>query len=192
MLKYAVLVSALFLCFFTSILDAQQLKRSDPKSPGQRIPGFNADSTFNSYMREKAKPHVWPDRMPTVTGDTTIDPHMPMYPHGKGTKDDILQSISPEDFVPVDKQPVPTYRVNPVYPDSARRTGLEGTVWLKALVDTDGMVKKAVVEKSDNRIFNDAAIQALLQWKFVPAMLDGKSVRVWAMVPFHFKLGPKK
>ena len=155
MLKYAILVTVLFLCFFTSILDAQQLKRPDHKVP------------------------VYPDRMPTVTGDTTIDPHMPIY-------------HAPQDFTPVDKQPVPTYRVNPVYPDSARRAGLEGTVWLKALVDTDGMVKKAVVVRSDNRIFDDAARQALLQWRFIPAILHGKFVRVWAMVPFHFKLGPKK
>jgi len=149
-----ILFAAAFLsCFLTSVLDAQPLKQQVPKKP------------------------VWPDRMPVVVGDTTLDRHMPVYT---------------PDFVPVDKQPVPLSSVNPVYPDSARRAGIEGTVWVKALVDTDGAVKKAVVMRSDNQIFDTAAIDAIMKWKFTPAIDKGKFVRVWVMVPFHFKLGPRK
>ncbi len=65
---------------------------------------------------------------------------------------------------------------------------MEGTVYVKILVDKEGKAKKAIVAKSDSEIFNDNAIKAALQWVFTPAMMNNGPVAVWAMVPFHFKL----
>ncbi len=94
----------------------------------------------------------------------------------------------PPDFIQVDKQPSPLKVVQPEYPDSARRGGIEGTVYVKILVQKDGKVRKAVVIKSDAEIFNEAAVKAALQWTFDPAMLHDKPVEVWAALPFRFKL----
>jgi len=44
----------------------------------------------------------------------------------------------PPDFVPVEKQPVPVKQVPPEYPDIAKRAGVQGTVWVKCLVDKEG------------------------------------------------------
>lgn len=94
----------------------------------------------------------------------------------------------PPDFVPVEQQPVPIKQVNPDYPEIARRAGVEGTVWVKILVDKEGRAKKAVIMKSDNDIFNEKATEAALKWVFTPAMMNNGPVAVWAAVPFRFKL----
>jgi protein TonB len=99
-----------------------------------------------------------------------------------------IQDADPPDFVPVEKQPVPVKQVQPVYPEIARRAGVEGTVWVKILVDKEGKAKKAVVMKSDAEIFDEPAKQAALQWVFTPAMMNNGPVSVWAAVPFRFKL----
>jgi len=99
-----------------------------------------------------------------------------------------IDEEEPPDFVPVEKQPVPVKQVQPDYPEIARRAGVEGTVWVKILVDKEGKAKKAVVMKSDAEIFNEPAIAAAKQWVFTPAIMNNGPVAVWAAVPFRFKL----
>ncbi len=118
----------------------------------------------------------------------------PTITTGAGTgqvevKQDIkIEDEDPPDFVPVEKLPVPVKQVQPEYPEIARRAGVEGTVWVKILVDKEGKSKKAVIMKTDAEIFNEPAIKAALQWVFTPAMMNNGPVAVWAAVPFRFKL----
>lgn len=94
----------------------------------------------------------------------------------------------PEIFISVERFPVPVKQVQPVYPPMAIRTGVEGTVWVKILIDRDGKAKKAIVSKSDSEILNDSAINAALEWLFTPAMMNSGPIAVWVCVPFRFKL----
>jgi protein TonB len=103
-------------------------------------------------------------------------------------QDIMIDEEDPPDFVPVEKTPVPIKQVQPDYPEIARRAGVEGTVWVKILVDKEGKAKKAVVMKSDAEIFNEPAIAAAKQWVFTPAIMNNGPVAVWAAVPFRFKL----
>ncbi|MER3525172.1 MAG: hypothetical protein C4326_14275 [Ignavibacteria bacterium] len=102
--------------------------------------------------------------------------------------------IAPEDepgmdeFIPVEKQPQIVKRVTPKYPDMALRAGLEGTVWVKILVDKDGLPKKAVVIKSTAELFNDAAVEAAMKFVFTPAVMNNGPVKVWVSIPFKFLL----
>lgn len=107
---------------------------------------------------------------------------------GMTIEQDINIDEDPPDFVPVEQSPVPVKQINPEYPEIARRAGVEGTVWVKILVDKEGKAKKAVVMKSDNTIFDENAIKAALGWVFTPAMMNNGPVAVWAAVPFRFKL----
>ena len=100
----------------------------------------------------------------------------------------IEEEPAPDAFVPVEKLPNPVRQVKPEYPDIARRAGIEGTVWVKILVDKQGKSKKAIVIKSDAEIFNEAALQAALQWVFTPAIMNSGPVAVWVAVPFRFQL----
>ena len=100
----------------------------------------------------------------------------------------IDEDPSADAFIPVEKQPVPVHIVRPEYPELAKRAGVEGKVFVKALVDKDGRVKKALILKSDAEIFNDAAIAAVMQWVFTPAQMNNGPVKVWAAVPLTFSL----
>jgi len=99
-----------------------------------------------------------------------------------------IEDEEPPDFLPVEKYPVPVKQVTPEYPEIARRAGVEGTVWVKILVDKEGKAKKAVVQKSDAEIFNEPAIAAAMQYLFTPAIMNNGPVAFWASIPFHFKL----
>jgi periplasmic protein TonB len=121
----------------------------------------------------------------------------PAMPTGEGSSAQIQQDIKVDEepamdaFVPVEKPPVPVKEVKPAYPDLAQRAQLEGTVWVKILVDKDGKAKKVAVIKSDNPIFDEPAKEAALQWVFTPAIMNNGPVAVWASVPFRFKLNGK-
>lgn len=93
-----------------------------------------------------------------------------------------------DEFIPVEKPPQIVKRVVPAYPAMAMRAGLEGTVYVKILVDKDGKPKKCVVIKSTTEIFNDAAVEAAMQFIFTPAVMNNGPVKVWVAVPFKFKL----
>jgi TonB family protein len=97
-------------------------------------------------------------------------------------------NTTPPDFVSYDTEPVAQHKVDAQYPEIANRTHLEGNVFLKLWVDTKGVVREAVVLKSDAEIFNQAAIDAAKQWIFKPAYAQGKPVAVWFSLPFRFRL----
>ncbi len=78
----------------------------------------------------------------------------------------------------------------PVYPREAARTGAQGTVVLKILVDVDGTPLQVVVqESSGNRWLDRAAREHVLKrWRFQPAMRDGQSVQAYGLVPINFTM----
>lgn len=105
-------------------------------------------------------------------------------------KEDIKVEDEPDinAFVPVEKYPSPVKTVQPAYPEIAKRAGVEGKVYVKALVDREGKVKKAVIFKSDAEVFNQSALDATYQWIFTPAIMNNGPVPVWVVVPFNFQL----
>lgn len=102
----------------------------------------------------------------------------------QGSKD-----IPPQDFVEVEKEPTVISKKDPVYPELALRAGIEGKVWVKVWVDTEGKARSVIVLKSDNDVFNQSAVEAAKQFVFTPAYLRGRPVSVWVSIPFKFRLG---
>jgi len=91
-------------------------------------------------------------------------------------------------FTPVEKQPEVVVHPVPVYPDLAKRAGVEGTVFVKILVNKEGKPIKAVVVKSDSEVFNQPSVDAALKFVFTPAIQHKSPVMVWVVIPFKFKL----
>jgi TonB family protein len=95
------------------------------------------------------------------------------------------------EFVPVQEIPVMVKEVKPIYPELARRSGVEGIVWLDVLVDKHGKVREAkcLKEQSVNlNIFCEAAIQAVLQCEFRPAISNNVPVACWGTTHIDFVL----
>jgi len=61
-------------------------------------------------------------------------------------------------------------------------------VWVKIWVNKRGKPHEVRIVKSDNEMFNDAAIAAAKQFLFTPAYMNNGPVSVWVTVPFKFRL----
>lgn len=92
--------------------------------------------------------------------------------------------VKPEDL---EGLPLALDRRPPIYPEAARRAGIQGTVLVKAHVREDGAVDSVQVARSIP-LLDGAAMAAVRQWRFEPARLKGKAVAVWAVVPVKFSL----
>lgn len=85
---------------------------------------------------------------------------------------------------------IPIARINPQYPRNAARDGIEGTVTLEVTVNPDGTVRSAkVIEAKPRGVFDAAAVQAVLKWKFKPKVINGQPVAQVGRLPMEFSLG---
>jgi protein TonB len=79
-------------------------------------------------------------------------------------------------------------RVDPVYPEAARRAGLQGVVFLEAIIAASGDIEEVAIVRSAGPLFDSAAVAAVRRWKYRPATLNGRAVRVLLNVTVSFRL----
>ena len=80
-----------------------------------------------------------------------------------------------------------TKTVNPSYPESARKRGIEGWVELAFTVMPNGTVDDVQVRTSSPAdVFDDAASRAIRQWRFEPILRNGEAVSQRAVVRLRF------
>lgn len=78
----------------------------------------------------------------------------------------------------------------PTYPPAARRMELQGRVMLNVEVLTDGLCGRIqVLKSSGHEMLDNAALQTVKKWRFVPARHAGMAVVKWCQVPIKFALG---
>ena len=77
--------------------------------------------------------------------------------------------------------------VPPVYPTMAKAQHISGGVTMDALIDAKGRVTTMKVISGPTPL-QQAAMEALKQWKYQPAMLDGKAVPMHLTVTIQFKV----
>ncbi|MGB7062634.1 MAG: TonB family protein [Candidatus Zixiibacteriota bacterium] len=116
---------------------------------------------------------------------------------GEGGGDSIAIEIpleeylpSREEFTPYDEAPVQLNEVTYEYPPLAKEAGIEGTVWIKALVDKSGKVRDALVYKQSGSSagFEEVAKEGAFKIKFKPAISNNQPVAVWVVYPVRFTL----
>ena len=78
-------------------------------------------------------------------------------------------------------------KVEPIYPELAKKARVQGKVTLKITVDEEGNVTDVSVIEG-HPLLDDAAINAVRQWKYSPTFLNGKPVSVMATVTVLFNL----
>ena len=81
-------------------------------------------------------------------------------------------------------------KVQPEYPELARVARLEGNVILQAIIHADGAVGDLEVLRCNrpNMGFEDAAVDAVRNWRYQPATQNGRPVEVYFTVFVEFKL----
>jgi len=116
---------------------------------------------------------------------------------GSGTRPVPPTPVTPKAPTPVDppKPPrvtvmqmaEPIQRVNPIYPEMAKRMRVSGKVELMGVLGTDGRIHELKVI-SGHPLLVKAAADAVLQWVYRPTILNGQAVEVSAPITVNFIL----
>lgn len=89
----------------------------------------------------------------------------------------------------VDSKPRVVRRSKVTYPELARKSKITGHVLLRFHLDERGSISRLQVIKADPPgIFEDAALASVKQWRFAPAMKNGRPVPYWVELPMPFIL----
>jgi len=76
--------------------------------------------------------------------------------------------------------------VSPIYPETARRLNMTGSVTVEAQIGADGKVKEVKVVEGEPMLAR-AAMIAVKQWKYRPSYLNGEPVESSSRVVLNFK-----
>jgi TonB family protein len=82
--------------------------------------------------------------------------------------------------------------VNPIYPEEAKKAGIEGIVILEATTDEYGRVVDVKVVKSVDPTLDQAALDAVKQWVYEPKVIDGKRRGITFTATVRFTLDKDK
>ena len=88
-----------------------------------------------------------------------------------------------------DQSPVAIHRVKPNYPPAAKRIGKEATVIVRAVIDAQGKVVRAVVlPGKETQHFKEETLEAVQRWRFAPGKVGGKPVMCVVEFPVDFSI----
>jgi D-alanyl-D-alanine endopeptidase (penicillin-binding protein 7) len=100
-----------------------------------------------------------------------------------------LKTVSAESVCDEITHPVVVEKINPVYPPEAREEKVMGLVIVETVITEEGIVDQIKVVESPDERLSAAAVEAIKQWRFEPALCDGEPVGVFynLTVKFHLK-----
>jgi protein TonB len=78
-------------------------------------------------------------------------------------------------------------KVSPVYPDAARRSRVEGTVELNAIVNKQGMLQEIAVV-SGHPLLIKAALDCVHKWRYRPGTLNENVIEMPIVIRVQFVL----
>lgn len=143
-------------------------------------------------------PLITREAEPTATPTAVNEPQPPAQTPSTSPSNDsaaATTNTSPSD----EASPAPTslphlnadYLDNPApaYPAESRQAGEQGKVLLRVLVNADGNVDQVTLRKtSGHPRLDDAAMETVKQWRFVPAQRASQAVSAWVVIPISFSL----
>lgn len=109
-------------------------------------------------------------------------------------KENKIAEEEPTFFVAVEQMPEPIgglveIQKRVVYPTVALQTGIQGKVYVRAMVNEAGIVTESEVIKGIGAGCDEAALTAVQKTKFKPGVQRGKPVKVQITIPIVFKKG---
>lgn len=85
-------------------------------------------------------------------------------------------------------RPLLVKRVSPRYPQSARLRRAEGSVVISVVIDKNGLITQSKVIRSVSEQLDRAALDAVGEWQYEPATLNGFPVAVYGIIELSFTL----
>ncbi|MBV9340366.1 MAG: TonB family protein [Acidobacteria bacterium] len=80
------------------------------------------------------------------------------------------------------------HRVQPIYPQMAKIARVQGPVVLAAIIGKDGTIQNLHVLSTASPLLNQAALDAVKQWRYRPYILNGEPVEVDTQITVNFTL----
>ena len=89
----------------------------------------------------------------------------------------------------VDREPLSTTRMEPIYPFLAQRRGIEGAVKLRFFVTRQGRVEGIEIIKAEpSGYFEKTVRETVSNWRFQPGMVDGTPVKTLVETTIVFEI----
>ena len=129
--------------------------------------------------RRKPEPPPPPDEPPPQMPTPTFDSDVSMGVDIGAVEVDVNIDMSGTGGFTADGEYLPIVKVQPIYPRRAQTRGIEGYVLLQFTVTSTGAVRDPVViEAKPPGIFDRAAINAALKFKYKPKVINGEPIEV--------------
>jgi periplasmic protein TonB len=185
-----------------ALFKASFVKAQPLPPPPERAPVPAARAVNTTAAPTVAPATIEPERAPEPTGPPDMG-----VPGGIGLSSSIPEAGFRTTFEPPPPPPPPPptptlvkvgglvreprrlVNVSPVYPPLARSARVEGTVMLEAIINEAGIVEQLKVVRSV-ALLDQAAIDAVRQWRYTPTLLNGTPVSVVMTITIRVTLTP--
>jgi len=157
------------------------LKMSSPSAPNRKPADLGVGAAPMADMAA-TQPVVASAGLLTASGRTSVQPAPP-----PGTVPPL--PVPPAIQAPAVKTVAPKLisSVHLTYPQSAKQTGIQGTVTVLANVEANGTVSSAKALNGP-LLLRQSAVDSVKQWKYSPGLADGRPVASQVTVAVEFKL----
>lgn len=155
----------------------KETKKPDPKPVKKTQP--------KPMRKEPAVKRAEPQKQEQAQTDTA--PPAPAAP--SAPSQDRAAAARSDSYTPASSNADYLHNPKPVYPGVARRRHWEGLVVLRVYVAADGHCGEVQVQRSSGHdVLDEAALDAVKKWRFVPAKRGDVAQASWATVPIEFRL----
>lgn len=166
---------------FVRLAPEAQPPPRDEREPPEEPPPPEVPPTPSLALQTANQPQLSAPQI-EMTAAITSGPLLDMTP--------LAAPVSNKQTVLSGHELMPLVRVPPRYPGRAARLQIEGSVTIEFTITADGSVADpAIIESDPPRVFDKAALQAIVQWKFKPRVENGQAVESRASQRIEFALG---
>lgn len=136
--------------------------------------------------RPEPEPKSKPTPQPEKLADKKVDKNQA---ESANQPQEVNQGVSNQEPVLVTKPSFSSRPTPPNYPRQARRRGVEGVATYEVWLDAEGkQIKQALVNSSGALMLDNAALDAIKQWKFSPHTVNGRAIAHRVQIPVRFRL----
>ena len=175
------LVSLSLLGLMQVLINTGQAALTDKKAASivdfVRIPRSEDIETKKPKPKKPPEPETPPPDIPETPRDQ-LDPSSASLNVSAVAVDTNIDIAGNFGFEQSDGEYLPIVKVAPVYPRRAQERGIEGYVILEFTVSKLGTVVNPVVIETTSSLFNKAAMNAALKFKYKPRVVNGEPVDV--------------
>ncbi len=160
-----------------------------PPDPGLPEPIAESQRVFEEGAAPVLVPPP-PPPPPLPTGGGPAVDGAPVAAGDTGAERPTASSLTPPAPVRVGgniREPRKVRHVNPVYPEIAKQARVQGLVILECVITAEGNVGQVTVLRGIP-LLDQAAVEAVRQWRYTPTLLEGRPVPVIMTVTVNFRL----